>query len=71
MLTTSFWKHPGDTEIIKVAEERGYRWADLGELGEDETMKAIGLFEHSGVANHPGDKGMAAIADAIFEKIVF
>ncbi len=71
VLTTSFWKHPGDPEIVKVAEERGCKCANLGELGEDKSMKAIGLFEHSGVANHPGDKGMAAIADAIFEIMEF
>lgn len=28
-------------------------------------MKATGLFAHPGVANHPGDKGMAATAERI------
>ena len=37
------------------------------DFGNDLRMKAIGLFAHGGVANHPGDAGMAAIAEAILE----
>ena len=69
ILTTGFWKHPGDDTIMRVAEEREYPCVYLGELGEKDEMKAIGLFEHTGVANHPGDLGMQAIADMIAEKL--
>ncbi len=69
ILTTSFWKHPGDPMIEEAAAERGYPLVKLGDLGENDEMKAIGLFEHGGVANHPGDKGMAEIARRILEKI--
>ena len=69
ILTTGFWKHPGDDTIIRVAKEREYSYIYLGELGEDDKMKAIGLFEHTGIANHPGDLGMEHIAELIWEKI--
>ena len=69
VLTTSFWKHPGDDVIIKTGKELDFPCVYLGNLGEDDTMKAIGLFENSGVANHPGDKGMKMIADGILETV--
>ena len=67
ILTTGFWKHNGDGVIRAIGEERGYPVVELGDLGELDEMKAIGLFEHKGVANHPGDRGMKAIADRIWE----
>jgi hypothetical protein len=69
ILTTGFWKHYGDGVIRAIGEERGYPVVELGDLGELDEMKAIGLFEHKGVANHPGDKGMQVIADRIWEVI--
>ncbi len=69
ILTTSFWKHPADGEIIRFGKDKNCTTIYLGDLGEDDSMKAIGLFKHSGVANHPGDKGMQAIADRIIKAI--
>ena len=69
VITTGFWKHPGDRDIREYAKKKGIPCVELGDLGEDDTMKAIGLFEHTGVANHPSDKGMAAIAKRIMEAI--
>lgn len=69
IITTGFWRHPGDDAIRRVAKETGNALVELGDLGESDEMKAIGLFEHEGVANHPGDKGMAAIAERIFKRI--
>ena len=65
IVTTGFWKHPGDAELRRYAAENDHPLVELGDLGEDDTMKAIGLFEHHGVANHPGDAGMRAIAERI------
>ncbi len=67
LLSTSFWHHRLDNALRAYAKEKAYPLVELGDLGELDEMKAIGLFEHSGVANHPGDKGMQAIADRIFD----
>ena len=64
--TTGFWHHPGDPSIEECARRHGKQALRLGDLGEQEEMMAIGLFEHKGVAMHPGDRGMAAIAERIF-----
>ena len=69
IMTTGFWKHPGDDTIREYAKENNLPLAELGDLSEQDEMKAIGLFEHDGVANHPGDKGMEMIAKRIFELI--
>ena len=55
IITTGFWHHCGDEAIPAFAGERGVPLVELGDLGEMDEMKAIGLFEHGGVANHPGD----------------
>lgn len=69
VITTGFWRHCGDGAIREFAEEHDIPLAELGDLGEMNEMKAIGLFEHEGVANHPGDLGMKKIAERIYEKI--
>ena len=66
ILTTAFWHHPGDQAMAEYAREKGLPLVTLGDLGEDDSMKAIGLFEHQGVAIHPGDLGMQHIAARIF-----
>ena len=67
ILTTGFWRHPGDDAIRQLAKEMNLPLVELGDLGEQDEMKAIGLFEHKGVANHPGDLGMQAMSDRIFD----
>ena len=53
--------------IRTIGEELGYPMVELGDLGELDEMKAIGLFAHKGVANYPGGEGMKAITDRIWE----
>ena len=44
---------------------------DISALSKDESHYARSErpYKHAGVANHPGDKGMAAIADAIVKAL--
>ena len=71
VVTDLFWPHePIDEPICRVAAENGYPLVHLGDLGELDENKAIGLFEHKGVAAHPGDLGMYRIAERIATKIM-
>lgn len=46
----------------------GFTYADLSQFNTAENM-ALGLFDHNGVASHPGDKGMENIAEEIFGQL--
>jgi len=68
IVTSLFWPNPAKEEAIRTAaRNQGAEWVDLSHLGMLDEMKAIGLFEHAGVAAHPGDSGMLRIAESIFE----
>lgn len=69
VFTTSFFKHPGNDVIEEYAKETASPFVYISDLGERDDMKAIGLFEHEGVANHPGDLGMRTMAERIFEEL--
>lgn len=69
VLTTSFWKHIGDEVIKNIGKIKGYPVVFLGDLGEDDSMKAIGEYEHGGVACHPNDNGMKMIAKRLYDSI--
>ena len=70
LVTTGFWHHPGDDALRAYAQANGYPCILLGDLGDDDAMKAIGLFAHEGVANHPGDLGMQRISERIAAHLV-
>ena len=58
-----------DKCIREYAKKNRAILVDLNVLGQQDEMMALDKFEHKGVAMHPGDQGMEAIANAIFEKI--
>lgn len=70
VITDLFWEYePFDAAVRALAEQRGYAFAQLHDLGNLDEMKAVGKFEHAGVAAHPGDKGMNEIAERIYKAI--
>lgn len=64
-----FWKSEWkDAMMAHAASDFSIPFVPISDLKEDDpSMQALGLFEHAGVAAHPGDKGMAAIAARILE----
>jgi hypothetical protein len=73
LVRSSFWPNKDHDEILRqaCAEAHG-TFVDLGELGNDPSNRAaseqkFNYLKYPGVAGHPGDKGMAAIAEAIWK----
>lgn len=66
IIATGFWKHIADGAIREYAHRDEHPLVELNDLGEDDKMKAIGLFEYEDFANHPGDLGMEKIAERVF-----
>jgi len=69
LMSTGFWRHPGDGAIEAYAAQHALPLVRLGDLGEDDRMKAVGLYSHRGVANHPGDEGMKQIAERLMHAL--
>lgn len=70
VLTDLFWEYePFDTFVKNFAEEEGFAFVAIHDLGGDTEMKAVGKFAHAGVAAHPSDRGMAEIAERIYKKL--
>ena len=67
-----FWANKTKDEIMqKSCMAVGGVFVDISGLGKDESNYARSerSFAHAGVANHPGDKGMKAIADALLKAV--
>jgi hypothetical protein len=72
VVRSCFWADAAKDEILRQGcATAGGIYVDLGALGKDESNYARSerKFEHAGVAAHPGDKGMKAIADAILAAV--
>ena len=72
IVRSSFWPNPTKDGIMQEASnDAGVTFIDIARIGRDKSNAASAerKFEHAGVAAHPGDKGMQAIADALFGAI--
>jgi alpha-galactosidase len=68
IVRSSFWANPAkDSAMRQACEAVGGTFVDIGALSKDEQNYARSErpYKHAGVANHPGDRGMAAIAEEI------
>ena len=66
VMRSPFWRNAAKADCTaKAAAEVGAVYVDAGHLGGKDENKALGLFSHGGVANHPGDLGMKRLADLI------
>jgi len=69
---SSFWPHPVKDDILRKASADAYvTFVDIATIGRDPSNAARSerKIEHAGVAGHPGDRGMKAIADELFTAI--
>ncbi len=72
VVRSSFWPDAVKDGIMrKATEDAGWVFVDISALGRDASNAASAerKIDHPGVAGHPGDKGMRAIADAIFAEM--
>lgn len=70
IIVDGFWVNKNVNKMIaSYALEKQYPFVSIDELSLNSTNKAIGLFEHAGVAAHPSDKGMRIIEQRIWKKM--
>lgn len=72
IVRSCFWPDPAKDEALRQAcRQAGGIFVDISSLGKDEANYARSErdFMHAGVAAHPGDRGMQAIADAILKAL--
>ena len=71
LVRSCFWANAAKDEALKQAcDAVGGNYVNISALGKDEKNfgRSERPFKHAGVANHPGDRGMEAIAAALIQK---
>ncbi len=69
---SQFWQDADKDRLMqKTCKTAGGTFLDISKLGFEETnyARAERKIEHAGVAGHPGDKGMKALADVVWNAI--
>lgn len=72
LVRSCFWANAAKDEALQNAcTEVGGIYVNISSLGKEEANYARSErpYKHAGVANHPGDKGMAAIAAALVKAL--
>ncbi len=72
LVRSSFWPEAARDQVLReVSQEAGAVFVDAGPLGREpaNAARAERSFTHEGVAIHPGDRGMKALADAILQSL--
>jgi len=72
VVRSCFWPNQAKDQMLRQGcREVGGIFVDISSVGKDESNSARSerKFTHAGVAAHPGDKGMQAIANAILQAI--
>lgn len=73
VVRSCFWADAAKDQVLREAcEAAGGVFVDAGPLGRDaeNAARSERTFAHDGVAGHPGDKGMKALADAIVKAVL-
>ncbi len=72
IVRSSFWADTAKDERMQQAcQNAGGTFVEISKLGRDEAnfARSERKFEHAGVAGHPGDKGMQALADELWKAV--
>ena len=73
VVRSSFWADPAKDQALEQAcQEADAVFVNAGPIGlvAANAARSERTFTHDGVAAHPGDRGMAALADAIVHAVV-